>query len=316
MQSCRRLFGGKSVTGMPRGDVIEDVAFAPTRTHEGVAFQPWPLDRGTAPDRILDGRASRSPIRSRPMTSSHARPGGGARLPRVHVRTVAQDGKSIGASPSCARTTAPSTIGLPSRGRSPTRRHRDRERATVQRDKEALERQTATANVLKRSALTFDLGSVLETLIGTAARLCRASLGVIFKVDGDVCRPAGLFGAAPALIEHLAAHPPLLSDGVSLTSRAVAAGRAVQVVDAQNDPDFARKDVHKSGGFRRCWPFRSCVRASRSACDAWPDFGRPTTTRKSSSSRRLPIRRRSRSRTWPFNETRRRSSGRPRRPKC
>jgi GAF domain-containing protein len=116
---------------------------------------------------------------------------------------------------------------------------------------EALERQTATANVLKAiSRSTFDLAAVLETLISTAARLCRASLGVIFKIDGDVCRPAGLFGATPALIEHLAAHPPLLSDQASLTSRAVAARQAVQVEDTQSDPGYGRKDVQQVGGYR------------------------------------------------------------------
>src|SRR4029078_11648775 len=79
---------------------------------------------------------------------------------------------------------------------------------------------------------------------------CRASLGVIFKIDGNVCRPAGLFGATPALIEHLAAHPPLLSDQASLTSRAVATGHAVQVEDTQNDPSYGRKDVQQVGGYR------------------------------------------------------------------
>ena len=116
---------------------------------------------------------------------------------------------------------------------------------------EALDRQTATANVLKAiSRTTFDLAAVLEVLIGTAARLCRASLGVIFKVEGDLCLASGLFGATHALIEHLAAHPPKLSLRDGITSEAAASGHAVQVEDALTDPRYGRPDVQRVGGYR------------------------------------------------------------------
>ena len=103
---------------------------------------------------------------------------------------------------------------------------------------EALEQQTATADVLKViSRSQFDLQLVLDNLIQTATSLCGAKRGVIFRRDGDLYRAAAFYNATPELIEFVKSHP-IAPGRHTITARVALERRVIHVADLQEDAEY------------------------------------------------------------------------------
>ena len=115
---------------------------------------------------------------------------------------------------------------------------------------EALEQQTATADVLKViSRSVLDVDSVLQTLIDTAVRLARGSRGTIFIQRGDVLVASAFHSNVAAGLREYLATTPWRLDGDTPPARAAREGRVVHVPDLSKLADETTQQVRKRAAY-------------------------------------------------------------------
>jgi len=116
--------------------------------------------------------------------------------------------------------------------------------------RESLQQQTATADVLKViSRSTFDLKSVLQTLVESAARVCEADQAAITRQIGGKFFRAEAYGFSPEFIDFVRDIPIAAEPGTVL-GRALLKGTISHIPDVLADPDYTGAEAQKRGGFR------------------------------------------------------------------
>jgi len=116
--------------------------------------------------------------------------------------------------------------------------------------RQSLQQQTATAEVLKViSRSTFDLQTVLDTLLESATQLCHADKGAIMQQDGEVYRLTSNYGFSCEAVQYALEHP-LRPDRGSMTGRVALEGRSIHIPDVLADPEYHNIGYQNVFGYR------------------------------------------------------------------
>ena len=115
---------------------------------------------------------------------------------------------------------------------------------------ESLQLQIATADVLKiisRSA--FDLRTVLQTLVESAARFCEADKGAIVRQKDGLFYNAEAYGYSREFMDYIK-NILIKAERGTASGRALAEGRVVHIADVKTDSEYALVEAQRLGDYR------------------------------------------------------------------
>jgi len=101
--------------------------------------------------------------------------------------------------------------------------------------------------VISRS--TFDLKSVLQTLVESAAQLCDADNSTVTRQQGTEFFRAAAYGYSPEFLEYIGASPVQPGRG-TVHGRALVERRVIHIPDVLADPEYTWAEAQRLGGFR------------------------------------------------------------------
>jgi PAS domain S-box-containing protein len=109
---------------------------------------------------------------------------------------------------------------------------------------------TATSDVLKIiSRSTVDLNTVLDTLVETVARLCRADQASLFRQRDNMFHLIASHGFSEEAKAFVRTHPLTCNRG-TLSGRVTAERRVIHILDVLQDPEYTYGEGQKIAGYR------------------------------------------------------------------
>ena len=130
--------------------------------------------------------------------------------------------------------------------------------------REALEKQTATAEILRViSSTPTDTQPVFEAIVRNATKLCESAYANVFRFDGEMLHWSASDGWPTDLTADIRANWPMRANRSRAAGRVILERQAVRVEDTRSDPEYD-KDLAVALPYRRILGCPCCGRVTPS----------------------------------------------------